>query len=105
MVEMISGLDGSWDEPCVAAEFLWMRESVYLSYLGQNNHGTVITDSRDAGEQHRLLVVFAEGFNFLCGLCFFMNQCLNNVRITGEAVLFRIRECEIPEEFHSSWVE
>ncbi len=47
MVDMTSGLDGSWDEPCVAAEFLWMGESVYFSYLGEDDHRAVITDSRD----------------------------------------------------------
>ena len=87
MVDMISGLDGSWDEPCVAAEFLLMGESVYFSYLGEDDHRAVVTDSRDAGKQHRLFVVFAECFDFLCGLCLFLYECLYDVRITGEAVL------------------
>lgn len=87
MVDMISGLDGSWDESCVAAEFLWMGESVYFSYLGEDDHRAVVADSWDAGEQHRLLVVFAECFDFLCGLCLFVYQCLHDVQVTGEAVL------------------
>ena len=83
-------MDGSWDESCVAAEFLWMGESVYLSYLGEDDHRAVITDSRDAGEQHRLVVVFTECLDFLCGLCLFVHECFDDVQITGEAVLFRI---------------
>ena len=61
---------------------------MYVSDLGQDDHRAVVTDSRDDGEQHRVLVVFAECFNVLCGLCLFMYQCLDNVQITGEAVLF-----------------
>ena len=81
-------MDGSWDEPCVAAELLRMGESVYLSsYLGKNDHCAVITNSRDAGEQHRVLIMFAECFDFLCSLCLFVYQRLDNVQITGEAVL------------------
>ena len=72
MVDMVSGLDGSWDEPGVAAEFLRMGESVYFSDFGEDDHRAVIADSWDAGEQHRVLVMFAECFNFLCGLCFFV---------------------------------
>ncbi len=87
MVDMISGLDGLWDESCVAIEFLWMWESVYFSYLGEGDHRVVIIDSWDAGEQHRLLVVFTEFLNFLCGLCLFMYQRLHDVQITGEAVM------------------
>ena len=82
-----------------------MGESVYFSYLGEDDHRAVITDSRDAGEQHRLVIVFTECFNFLCGLCLFVYQCLYDVQITGEAVLFGIRECNASEEFHSSWAE
>jgi len=78
---------------------------VYFSHLGKNNHCAVVTDSRDAGEQHRLWVVFAECFNFFCGLCLFVYQCLDDVQIAGEAVLLRIRECETSEEFHSSYTE
>jgi len=60
---------------------------VYLSDLGEDDHRAVIADSRDAGEQHRLLVVFAECFDFLCGLCLFVYQCLDDVQIASEAVM------------------
>jgi hypothetical protein len=102
---MVSGLDGSWDEPCVAAEFLWMGESVYLSDLGEDDHGAVITDFRDAGEQHRVVIVFTECLDVLCGLCLFVYQRLQDVQITGEAVLFGIRQGNTSEECHSSWAE
>ena len=105
MVDMISGLDGSWDEPCVAAEFLRMGESVYVSYLGKNNHRAVVTDARDAGEQHRVWIVFAECLDFLCGLCLFMYQCFYDGKIACQTVLLRIRECETSEEYHSSWTK
>ena len=78
---------------------------MYLSYLSEDDHGTVIADSRDTGEQHCLLVVFAEGLDFLCGLRLFMEECLHNVQVTGEAVLFGIRECNVSEESYSSWAE
>jgi len=105
MVDMTSGLDGSWDKPSVTAELLRMGESVYLSYLGKNNHRAVVTDSRDAGEQHRVLVMFAECFNVLCSLCLFMYQCFYDGKIACQTVLLRIRECETSKEFHSSCTE
>jgi hypothetical protein len=67
-----------------------MAESVYVSYLGEDDHCAVITDSRDAGEQHRLVIVFTEFLNVLCGLCLFVYQRLQDIQITSEAVLFGI---------------
>ena len=44
-----------------------MGESIYLSDLGEDDHCAVVADSRDAGEQHRVLVMFAEFLDVLCG--------------------------------------
>ena len=82
-----------------------MGESVYFSDLGENDHRALVTDSWDAGEQHRVMIVFTECLDGLCSLCLFMYQRFQNVQITGEAVLFRIRQCEISEECHSSRTE
>jgi hypothetical protein len=105
VINMIPGLDGSWDEPCVAAEFLGIGESVYLSNLSEDNHRAILADTRDAGEQHCVVVGFTECLNVLCDLCLFLCQCLHNVHVTGEAVLFGFRECNAVEKSYSSWAK
>jgi hypothetical protein len=87
VIDMSSGLDGSRDESCVAAELLGMGESVYLSDFSEDDHRTIVADSRDAGEQHRMMVGFTECLDILGYLCFFVYQRLEDVQITGEAIV------------------
>ena len=105
VVQMVSGLDGSWHQSCVVAEFLWAGEASDVSDFGQDRHGAVIADSRDAGEQHGLLIVFAECFYLFGDLCFFMGECFDDVEIAVEGVSCGVREFDCFEELHSSDAE
>ena len=98
-------MDGSWYESCVVAEFLRVGESCDVSNFTKDCHGAVVADPGDAGEQHGLLVVFAECFYLFSDLCFFVCECFHDVEVAVKVVSGRIWEFDCFEELCASDAE
>ncbi len=75
------GLVDPGDKPGVGAEFFVTGESVYVPDFMENDHGTVVIDTRDGHELFHLVIV----------LCHVGD-------VTVERVYFSIIEVELPEE-------